>query len=404
MSDILSKFMNIWEVKSHFKCPIIGAMLSVEKHKNILKKCGYNVKEMKPYEYHQQIMIKLHDKNHVSVKVNNYILNIARKLMIRINGLPDHEIRSLWKKQLKKGNVGPMMYAIVSYKNTDMELLQDVYGEVHMQAHANMTEIFHIRQKQRRSEEILTQMQKKITLKNEEFKTLSDIRKADKKKIALLKAENLTMQTRITELEKTLYPKSYQENTTRSLELKITDLEQCIKNEQKKLRIKEREKKSIQIELFSVRNKNELMKEEIQSLVEGFKLCASPGCTEKSNCQISGNCTENTCPRYQLCAKRIFMIGGLTKMESLYRKIVETAGGEFNYHDGYMKNAHTNLKAKVKQCDVVLCPVNCNSHGACLKVKKLCNRYNKQLKILNSSSLSAVSQALFIPENEARMN
>ncbi len=95
MSDILSKFMNIWEIENHFKCPVVGAILSVEKHKSILKKCGYKVKSMKSYEYHQQIMTKLDDANNVSIKVNNFIRTQAHKMMQRIVTLPDNDIRSL---------------------------------------------------------------------------------------------------------------------------------------------------------------------------------------------------------------------------------------------------------------------------------------------------------------------
>ena len=104
MSDILSGFMNIWEVESHFKCPVIGAMLSVEKHKSILIKCGYDIKKMKPYEYHQVIMGKLTEENNVSVKVNNFIRSQARSQMLRIAGLDDAAVRALWKKQLESGN------------------------------------------------------------------------------------------------------------------------------------------------------------------------------------------------------------------------------------------------------------------------------------------------------------
>ena len=116
------------------------------------------------------------------------------------------------------------------------------------------------------------------------------------------------------------------------------------------------------------------------------------------DCPSQNVCLGDDCPHYQLCAKRVFMIGGITKMKGYYRDIVEKAGGKFDYHDGYMKNAGTNLAAKVKRCDVVVCPVSCNSHNACLQVKKLCHRYNKEVKFLNSASLSAVTQALFVPE------
>lgn len=397
MSDTLSKFMNIWEVETHFKCPVVGTMLSVEKHKSILKKCGYNVKKMKAYEYHQQIMSKLSDENNVSIKVNNFIRSAARKMMIQIKGCQDKEIKSLWNKQLKTGNVGPLMYAVISYEDTGIELLQDVFGEVHMQAHANMTEIFRVRQKQQIADENLCLQKKRMTDKNKNFKTITEARKDDTKLIDLLRNENLKMQKRIKELENHFQPENNKDNTILHLEKRIKDLEQFLEADQDKLRIKEREKRSLEIDLFSSRNETTLIKKEFQLLVAGFKNCSSPDCSDS-------NCDKDECPQYQLCAQRVFMIGGITKMKSFYRDIVENAGGEFDYHDGYIKNTNANLEAKVKRCDVVLCPVNCNSHNACLKVKKLCNRYNKPLKILSSSSLSAVSQALFIPENEAFIN
>ena len=398
MPDILSKFMNIWEVETHFKCPVVGAMLSVEKHQNILKKCGYDVKKMKDYEYHQQIMTKLYDENNVSVKVNNFIRSKARKLMIRITGLTDQDIRLLWKEHLKTGNVGPMMYAVISYEDTSIDLLQDVFGEVHMQAHANMTEIFHIRQKLVRSDENLSHQKKKIALKNEKFKTLVEAKKSDTRKISLLHAENLQIKKRINELENMFHPGKKPENAIRCLEQKIAAREQDLVAEQEKTRIMEREKRSLQIDLFSSRSENELIKKEIQAMVTGFIPCTSMDCPNEDYC------IKEACPQYKLCAKRVFMVGGITKMKSFYRDIVENAGGKFDYHDGYLKAGKTHFEAKVKRCDMVLCPVNCNSHNACLRVKKLCNKHNKTIKFLNSSSLSAISQALFIPENEAVMN
>ena len=53
-----------------------------------------------------------------------------------------------------------------------------------------------------------------------------------------------------------------------------------------------------------------------------------------------------------------------------------------------------HLDQQVGRCDMVLCPVNCNSHGAAGHVKKLCQKYNKPIKILQSASVSAISMAL----------
>ncbi|NWH04657.1 hypothetical protein [Desulfobacter latus] len=93
MSGNFSKFSNMWEIESHFKCPVAGAILSVEKHRDILKKCGYNVSGLKSYEYHQIIMSKLHERNKVSEKVNNFIRSRAKKWMEIIDGMDDQQIK-----------------------------------------------------------------------------------------------------------------------------------------------------------------------------------------------------------------------------------------------------------------------------------------------------------------------
>ncbi len=189
--------------------------------------------------------MKLGGENNVSLKVNNFIRNQSAGQMTRIASMQEREIPALWAEHIETGDVGPLFYAIVSHKKTSPELLADIAGEVHMQAHANMTEIFTIRRQ-------------------------------------------LDIMTERLDLEK--------------------------------------------------------------------------------------------------------------------QKLAEKTGGEFHYHDGRMKNASDNMEAKVKRCDLVLCPINCNSHNACRKVKQLCSRHNKPLKILSSSSLSAVSQALLEPDSTVTLN
>jgi len=402
MSDKLSKFANIWEIESHFKCTVVGALLSVEKHKSILKKCGYNVKVLNPYEYHQHIMAKLNHENNVSIKVNNFIRSKARKYMIKITGMSGTKIKAVWKKHLETGNVGPLFYAIISYKDTKIEVLQEVYGEIHMQAHANMTGIFDIRKKLNQANENLLKEKKKTSKKNQLIKKMIQTRKSDILKIIRYETENNIIKKRIYELENKLEPEKIdkiQNNTIEVLEQHIAVIGQTLEKTEEKIRILEREKKTLQIDLFSANSENKLLKDEFHTLVKGIKPCESSSCSQNVSF-----CNQNGCPQYQLCAKKIFMVGGITKMKSFYKDIVVNAGGEFDYHDGYMKNTNTNLKAKVRKCDVVICPVNCNSHSACIKVKKLCKQYNKECKILRSSSLSAVSQALLVPHNENLIN
>lgn len=390
-----SNYMNIWEVEQNFKCPVVGAMLSEEKHRDVLKKCGYDVRKLKSYECHRIIMEKLNDKNNVSVKVNNFIRNQARKCMARIDGMPEPELRKIWKEHLASGNVGPMMYAIIAHQDTSMQMLSDVSGEVHMKSHANMTEMFTVRQQLSKSEDTVKREQKKRGAKTREIRDLVKHRKTDARTITRLSDENRLLKLRMAELESRLDPKNDSGPAVRRLEAEIRDLRQALENEKEIARVLEREKKGLQIDLFSAQSDNDLIREQFQYLISGFDTCEGPDCPD------AAACPGPACPQYKLCAKRIFMIGGITKMKAFYKDIVEKAGGEFDYHDGYLKNGNANLEANVRRSDLVICPVNCNSHNACLKIKKLCNRYNTELKMLSSSSLSAVSRALFTPQEAA---
>ncbi len=409
--DKMKKFMNIWEIERNFKCPVVGAMLSVDKHKSILKKCGWDVSKMKPYEYHSHLMGCMGDENAVSIKVNNFIRHQARKYMVEIAGLHENgngqAVKDLWKSYAGQGIIGPVMYAIVSHEDADIELLQDVHGEVHMLAHANMTEVFNVRQKLKSSDEILGREKKKLAEKNATIREMVSTRREDSQTMSRLVDENGKLKKQVGSLEAQsgagIVPDSGEKD-------EIERLGKVLAAEKDLSRQLAREKKQVQIELFSAENENELIRKEIRELVSSLApageqdVCpvaaVNGGPDGIMTCPTQGNCTGDTCPNYQLCAKRVFMIGGITKMKSYYRDIVEKAGGEFDYHDGYLKNSNANLAAKVKRCDVVVCPVSCNSHNACLKVKKLCHRYKKELKILNSASLSAVTRALLVPESQ----
>lgn len=402
MTDPLNQFMNIWEIERNFKCPVVGAMLSVEKHKSILKKCGWDVKILKPYEYHSHLMGCMGDENAVSIKVNNYIRHQARKYMVEIAALYEagdgDGVRNLWEQYCAQGVIGPVMYAIVAHRDADIELLQDVHGEVHMLAHANMTEVFDVRKKLEAADQTLSKEKRNVSEKNSRIKELvREVKEANQEKNKLAD-ENCRLKKRIKEIEELLVPEN---QGVTVFENRIYDLEQALENEKEEVRQVDRERKQLEIDLFSARNENTLLQDEIMAFTATFSggdFSVAETSKEAIACPVQSGCVGDACPNYRLCAKRVFMIGGITKMKAYYRDIVENAGGVFDYHDGYLKNSNANLAARVKRCDVVVCPVNCNSHNACLKVKQLCNRYNKELKILNSASLSAVTQALMVPE------
>ena len=104
-------------------------------------------------------------------------------------------------------------------------------------------------------------------------------------------------------------------------------------------------------------------------------------------------CTSD-CPRFNLCQKRIFIVGGVERMEALYRGFVEDNGGFFDYHSGSMQGGTKKLEKCLQRADVIICPINCNSHGACVKVKNMAKKFGKDFHMLPTGSLSAIKRLL----------
>jgi hypothetical protein len=90
----------------------------------------------------------------------------------------------------------------------------------------------------------------------------------------------------------------------------------------------------------------------------------------------------------------ILTVGGLPKMEGLYRRLIEDSGGMFEYHDGNVSGGIKDLEHQVRRADFILCPVDHNSHAASLAVKRLGKKHGKPVRMLSNSSLSTISQTV----------
>jgi len=384
---------HIWEILPHFKCPVIGACLTVEEHKKILKKAGYQTKRKRPHELHRMIMERLDKRNRLSEKVDRFLRHKYRKTIAMAADMKGDQLMEAWREGFQAGKMDGFFYVMALRNNISDEHLMEIFGETHMLCHANLAEVMNAR----RDVSIqLTANQKLAKLVNREKKRVKTL----KQKNALLETslnETRTLLTRfkkapVNEKPEKKDDKKYETENQRLRE-KLRKLETQNANQADQLIQLEREKRRLQIELFDHQSKNQILDEEINSLIARISFFVE---------HTNKNCNDK-CPQFKLCAKRILIVGGITKLKHLYRDLIESSGGEFDYHDGYMNNGKQNLEARVKRSDLIICPVNCNSHGACHRVKKLCQKHSKSVKMLPSSSLSAITEALYAT-NQDRNN
>ncbi len=95
-------------------------------------------------------------------------------------------------------------------------------------------------------------------------------------------------------------------------------------------------------------------------------------------------------------------VGGRPGSLPHLRAGAERHSAELIHHDGGVEESITRLDDLVPRADVVFCPVDCVSHGACLRARALCRRHAKPFVPLRSASASHFARR--IAELESAMD
>ena len=95
-----------------------------------------------------------------------------------------------------------------------------------------------------------------------------------------------------------------------------------------------------------------------------------------------------------LSGRSILYVGGRQNLLPHYRDTVQSAGAKFEHHDGGVESSMDRLSRSCSQADCVVCPVDCVSHNACLKIKNLCRKHGTEIRFLRAASVSALAQEL----------
>lgn len=90
----------------------------------------------------------------------------------------------------------------------------------------------------------------------------------------------------------------------------------------------------------------------------------------------------------------ILYVGGRPHVLRHIRAAVEARNGCLLHHDGGMEQTTRCLEGLVERADIVVCPIDCVSHDACLRVKGMCKQRCKRFVPLRNAGASSFARAL----------
>lgn len=377
------KRKKLHEIKGHYHCSIVGTCISLKELEKIKRKAGVKIPANSSEHEIHGIFVYLAGENELPSKFMTKLLDkkYAKEIRELSKLKTDEEINKKWKEELEKGNIPGPYWALMSNPYSSTKTLSDAFGEVHMLSHmigrSNRADIQRVKRLEEEKDKLGSKIKAFKKIYTNRYKEIHKKLNLETKKTNQLFSLLDEAEHEIKELKDKLKSSTFKSFNSDSATEEIKDLNNSVeflKNENYTLYDKIDEYKE-QIEQLRLKN------QALEAAV-AFKENQIP----EEKCL---GCTSQNCPGPDLCGKTILYVGGRKNVLPRYKEIVEKHGGEFLYHDGGMESSKKSIDNAVLSADMVFCPIDCTSHDACLRLKKICKKTDKSFIPLKSSGASS---------------
>jgi hypothetical protein len=375
-----------WEINDFFKCPVVGMCLTYAEQQQVLKKADLPAKKASPFEMHEALVASAGNENPLSRRIDTLLNRKYGKKAADLLAFTENDFMARFKTMAASGELPAVLWAAAVHPNLSQFMKKEIFGEVHMTMHWSGEQRIKMTRKLSSAEAALADSQGRIK------DVARKKRRLEKENARLIKSQvGLKVAFDAAENSKkrleAMVSATDQPSRVAALEQENRILKDELDRLYRRIGIQNRR-------MASFKEKNQQLASQLamkEKLSTRFRQEARSAISEM---MALNRCDEN-CPSFDLCRKRILIVGGISRMESLYRDLIERSGGILEYHNGHMKNGTRLLESRLRRADLVLCPVSCNSHTACSVVKNLAKKHRKTVHMLANSSLQTISKAIW---------
>jgi hypothetical protein len=387
----------LWQLDAHFHCSVIGTCVSLDELRRICQKIKIKLdSNVGNYELHRGF-VSLADEPCDATRLLHKHLDRKYKRSIETVAKFSSEdaFRDFWTASLKIGQVAGPYWALVTHPQVPNDLLQYIYGDVHMLSHLSGASVRVDMQKLSRLQQRNRDLEKQLT----ETKATNhqQLTKHLKTQVALKTqlAQAKTTQSALKDAHLQLDSLKNDPLANR-LQAKLDTLSDELIEAKKRAHRAETVIEEWRQSADSAQNHtNELANQLTETCQERDAL--EKMLNRLSNLDPGESCPaqeNNLCSGTSLCGRCILYVGGRYSQCSQFRTLVERQNGRFLHHDGGREDSRQRLGTILSQADAVLCPLDCVSHDAVNRVKRFCENYAKPLVLLPHASLSAFARGL----------
>ncbi|MBU1238170.1 DUF2325 domain-containing protein [Myxococcota bacterium] len=368
----------IWEIDQQFYCPLIGISLDLVDQKQLLKKFGFEPLGEGGYAAHTTLITESKRPGPLAEAVESSLNRKWRRQIAAWGKVPVAAWMDHFRETLSSSTAGALVWYSAAYCSLDPGDRRTVYGLVHMLLHKQFFE-------ETVRVDTLNHLKKKNVELQEQTQSQRERYRNQRSELKRVTALLTNRDERIQILENTLAQKdecdqdSNEQQHLAELKEKLRHTEEILAAKSEQVETLKMETKEHKEQLEKQLELTEEIQNDLISLLDQYN-------------RLQG--TPDRCSHCTLMGQTILMVGGITKLRPFYEDLVVRMGGIFDYHDGYTANGTKTLAYQVERSNAVLCPVDVNSHSACLFVKKCCKENQIPYHMIRSSSISSVHNTL----------
>ena len=384
----------LWEIWDGYHCSICGTCLSFAELGKIAGKAGLQFEpDESEHGIHGQFVQLAARPGPVAKLIQKVLDRRYRNAVGRFRRAKSEvQVGELWSRALAEGDVPGPYWALMTHPRTTTALMVRAFGEVHMLSHlagaTNRADIRRLRALEGERQELteqLTAARDRLLEREAEHRCLAEEHHAERGELTNRLRAAQVAETRLAQIEGRL--RDFEDGeAVRMLRRRNAALESELDEARRELRSESQRRSTLERELSTLRTVHQESSSTVRALnteCDALESMLQSGIDDTNGGGIESGATVD------LCGQRVAYVGGRAGIVGHFRALVERLNGHFIHHDGGIEDHEGQLGRILGQADVVLCPVDCVSHRACLRAKRFCKRTAKPFVPLRSAGLSS---------------
>jgi len=378
----------LWELEARLHCPVVGTCLTLDELERLARKAGFQGRQFDAYRLHVEAVSLCGARNAVSVSIQRLLDRKFAPTLRRFDAAKtDAEVLTLWREQLKQGEVAPAMWAALTHKAATHETRQIVYADVHMLSHQagarHAADLRRLAWLEKAYADLEQQMRRDAERHAQALADSEARRQSLERAIEQLRAQAQWVPVLRERIETLESGQAMVAIGRRLLQLEAANADLRVAAS-RALDLERR------VEALAAENARLLReRDELAAERDALELLWSADPDATVDCR--GDCA--VCPD-RLKDRCVLCVGGRSALRAQYRALAQRLGVRLIHHDGGREQSLSRLSELLTASDAVICPIDCVSHAAYHQVKRFCKQYQKPCVLPRSSGLASFAAAL----------